>query len=569
MSRARLARLLLAVTIVALAGWLLRGYVTDDTYIHLRYARNLVERGEFAFNPGHDTYGATSPLWIFGLALLLKIGLAPLIAAWVLGIISGLLAILLLDAILERLPFLPIWRAALLLMMVTDAWFLRWMFSGMETPLATMFLLLLLWPLVAARERGGRLNLAKIRERLYGRPLWTCYLAWGVTAGLAGLVRPEFLLLAPAALLPLLWLEYVQAGDADAAAGRSRARPYAPLLAAVAGWSLVVGPWLVYAWTTFGRLTPATAAAKSGQVSFAPAAVFGSLVRSAGQLAVVQGPIWVALLVLIGLVLLLRRYPDDHVVGGPSLAGSDRDELDAVVVDTGGWTVWLAVALLWIVAAWTTLLLGGYAVKGVWIISRYVAPLAPPLLLAAGTLAVSLADAVGPGRERQRWAKTALVTGWVATVALNAWLFFGQVVPHARRFPPGVQECYIGMGEWLRENTPPDAVVAALDIGAVGYASERRVLDLMGLVSPEILAVGRSLGFQEMVANGAWLETAGPDGRPAEYLVDRNLGLPRWQGRTVRGVTFELLKRCTIDGVGLREPQPWTVALYRLHRTEL
>jgi hypothetical protein len=226
------------------------------------------------------------------------------------------------------------------------------------------------------------------------------------------------------------------------------------------------------------------------------------------------------------------------------------------------------VALLGIAAIWSGLLLGGYAVKQVGIISRYVAPLAPPLLLAAGTLAVGLAVAVGPGRDRQRMAQTALVTGLVATVTLNAWLFLGQVVPHARRFPQGVQECYIGMGDWLRENTPPDAVVAALDIGAVGYASERRVLDLMGLVSPEILAVGRERGFPTMVAEGVWLDAAAPDGRLADYLVDRNLGLPRWQGRTVRGVTFTLLKTCTIAGVGLREPQLWTVALYRLDRVD-
>ena len=47
-----------------------RGYVTDDTYIHLRYVQNLLTRGEFSFNPGVSTYGATSPLWILGLVLL-------------------------------------------------------------------------------------------------------------------------------------------------------------------------------------------------------------------------------------------------------------------------------------------------------------------------------------------------------------------------------------------------------------------------------------------------------------------------------------------------------------------
>lgn len=105
-------------------------------------------------------------------------------------------------------------------------------------------------------------------------------------------------------------------------------------------------------------------------------------------------------------------------------------------------------------------------------------------------------------------------------------------------------------------------MVAALDIGAVGWASERRVLDLMGLVSPEIMELGRSMGFDAMVESGVWLRPEHGD-RPG-WLVDRSEGAPRWAGRTVGGVTFELVDTCTLRGVGLREPQPWTVALYRL-----
>ncbi len=69
MNKSRIIRLSLALVIYAAAGWVMRGYITDDTYIHLRYAENLLQYGEFSFNPGQQTYGATSPLWIFGLAL--------------------------------------------------------------------------------------------------------------------------------------------------------------------------------------------------------------------------------------------------------------------------------------------------------------------------------------------------------------------------------------------------------------------------------------------------------------------------------------------------------------------
>jgi hypothetical protein len=178
--------------LLAVAYVLLQGYITDDTYIHLRYADNLASRGEFYFNPGETTYGATSPLWIFGLVLLQKVGIVGPAATWVLGMASAVLTVLLLAALLRRLAFPESWRWWIFVLVVVDAWFLRWSMSGMETPLATAVLLALLWPLVMtspATDPDDRV-----------RPLWRRYLGWGVLAGLAGLVRPEYLVLAPAAL---------------------------------------------------------------------------------------------------------------------------------------------------------------------------------------------------------------------------------------------------------------------------------------------------------------------------------------------------------------------------------
>ena len=44
----------------------------------------------------------------------------------------------------------------------------------------------------------------------------------------------------------------------------------------------------------------------------------------------------------------------------------------------------------------------------------------------------------------------------------------------------------IELALWLKRNTPDNALIALHDIGAVGYYSERRMLDLVGLVNPEI-----------------------------------------------------------------------------------
>ena len=160
---------------------------------------------------------------------------------------------------------------------------------------------------------------------------------------------------------------------------------------------------------------------------------------------------------------------------------------------------------------------------------------------------------------RRRAGGLVLAAGVAAALLLNGWLTAGPVRAHADSFGRGVRECFAGTGEWLRENTPPGATVAALDIGAIGFVGERRILDLAGLVSPEILALGRERGFAAMVESGVWLETIRPD-----YVFDRTDGPPRWDGRAWHGVRFELIDSCVVEGIGLRESQPWTYALYRV-----
>ena len=56
------------------------------------------------------------------------------------------------------------------------------------------------------------------------------------------------------------------------------------------------------------------------------------------------------------------------------------------------------------------------------------------------------------------------------------------------------QHSYPVLGEWLAENTPRNASVAMVEVGIIGYYSERRVVDILGLVSPgnsESLGAGR------------------------------------------------------------------------------
>ncbi len=47
-----------------------------------------------------------------------------------------------------------------------------------------------------------------------------------------------------------------------------------------------------------------------------------------------------------------------------------------------------------------------------------------------------------------------------------------------------INRVHVSTGKWINENIPKDAVLAAYDIGAIGYYSQREIIDLGGLVDP-------------------------------------------------------------------------------------
>ena len=259
---------------------------------------------------------------------------------------------------------------------------------------------------------------------------------------------------------------------------------------------------------------------------------------------------------------ILRRHQgleNSRVYAAPEVPSETGG--NATARGAGPWSVWGPVAIVGIAVTWAVVLLGGLALRQVWVVSRYVSPLGPVLLLAISVVVEWLMQGAAVTVSIRKTGRVIILVAVLGTLIFNGWMFVAKVLPHARDFPAGLRECYFELAHWLRDNTPEDAVVAALDIGAIGYGSDRAVLDLMGLVSPEILELAQEMGFEELVESGDWLAVGS---RAPDYLVDRSEGAPRWVGRTVRGIRFELLDTCVIKGLGLNESQAWTVALYRL-----
>ncbi|MFN2133032.1 MAG: hypothetical protein ACK2VD_21075, partial [Anaerolineae bacterium] len=117
---------------------------------------------------------------------------------------------------------------------------------------------------------------------------------------------------------------------------------------------------------------------------------------------------------------------------------------------------------------------------------RYVMPTIPLLLLygvAGSARWLRPRSARMHNRVLSRALPIAVICSFLAFLVLGQQAYVNDV---------GLIDCeMVHVGRWLAAETPVDALVAAHDIGAIGYFGQRPLIDLAGLVTPEVIPVMR------------------------------------------------------------------------------
>jgi hypothetical protein len=98
---------------------------------------------------------------------------------------------------------------------------------------------------------------------------------------------------------------------------------------------------------------------------------------------------------------------------------------------------------------------------------------------------VILAVALGPRLDRARLALGLVYLGLAAVAMFPAAARYGWAVQN-------INAMQVHLGRWVDEHVPRRGVIAVNDIGAIAYLSRREVIDLMGLVSPDIVRYRRA-----------------------------------------------------------------------------
>ncbi len=329
---------------------------------------------------------------------------------------------------------------------VAAAWFRRRTSASINWVLVVGFTFVLEWHLVWSAVSGMEVILLValaaavmlLSELPIGRPA-----ALGVLVGLGIWIRPDAITLALVPMVALLADRERSARDRLSGAGWL-----------VAGMAVMVVPYLFFNLRTAGTIWPSTFYAKQAEY-----AVLRDQSIALRFLRVGAAP-------FIGPAVLLL----------PGIA------VAAVVAIRRG--RWASLSPM----AWALFYLGIFAgrLPVTYQHGRYQIP-ALPVLVVLGWEGIYLATrqaGTPPARILVRAWAAAVVAATIAFVVLGAQAYARDVAV--------IESEMVDTARWISTHTEADDLVAAHDIGALGYFGGRRVLDLAGLAEADVIPILRN-----------------------------------------------------------------------------
>jgi hypothetical protein len=415
------------------------GFPLDDPWIHLQFARNLHDFGSFSyFKNQMVTSGSTSPLYTSLLAAGMFVSSQELQLSYVFGI-AAFAALCFLTCLIagQDRPWYVFLMAGLLTALEPRLIYAS--VSGMET---TLFAALLMATLLAYKSR---------------RPV-----ALGVLLGLTLWTRPEGILFAAVLWADLLYEKHVV--HRVHSEGRKKLHPkpqemfsYRLSILIFAGFGIA---YLVWNMILSGTPLPNTYAAKTLYYGRGPSDFPHELWGFIGTGHMMPFLLFVAL----GLVDVLLRVRKGHT--SPEL----------------------------VPALFSCALIGAYWLKlpHLYQEGRYLMPILPFLVLIAMRGLENSAAWVGKRVAMKRKSLPALLVGVVFVVQfLSADDRMAKAYDESCAYISARQ---VATARWIETHLPPDAVLATHDIGALAFYGKRKIVDMVGLVSPDMIARIGSFG---------------------------------------------------------------------------
>jgi hypothetical protein len=424
------------------------GFPLDDAWIHQTYARNLIMYGEWSFIPGHPSAGSTSPLWSALLSLGYLIDTDRFVMVYLLGVVClwgiGILG----DRIFRmhsldgssRFP----WVGLLLVM----EWHLVWAsVSGMETLIYGLVILVVFYMLSKSM------------------PNWTLI---GLFVGFSVWMRPDGVSLLGPTFFTLL-LTTITSGSKGVPSRQPDDKPDSILrifpkaigvdwprfvrgiLGIILGFCLIALPYLLFNQLLAGNWLPNTFFAK--QAEYAELLILPLYKRTVSLLGLPM--IGVGVLLLPGFLYYLWIGMQEKRWWG----------ISAVI-----W--WLGYTLLYAIRLPVSYQHG-----------RYLIP-AMPIFFILGFIGLYY---LGNKTIMARFPWRILRPVWLTSIVSICVVFYFMGSRAFAQDVAVIETEMVATAKWISNHTEPESLIAAHDIGALGYFGQRDIVDLAGLVSPEVI----------------------------------------------------------------------------------
>lgn len=431
-----------------------RVYITEDGYLMLTVARNLALGLGLSVSDGTIATNGVQPLatFLYAIPYLLTGGDKTLGLQGVLVIsaalsVAGLWAMRAFAArVLAPQGVHRLWPWLLAALWFTGPLLLRHTMNALETGLYTLCVLLVVLWFHRVLQFG---NAVLLGERLL----------LGALCGVAFLARNDAVFLC-AGVFGMWFLHGLLALRVDLLTAFHRV--VAPVLMSLA----VALPWLVYNKLGFGSIVPISGAAQKLGAEFGqnagllPGKVFEHLfpmlplpggVEAQWPVVALCAVLSVAVLGAFALRMIRRGGPMAYALAAYALYG-------------------VALGVYY-----------GLFFGAPHFMSRYLAPMAPLLIVASGSVLLEVLRALMPRRGGAAFA-------WVTTAAIALALAL-----NLRPLMAGAPQGHFQVVDWVRQNVPEEAWIGAVQTGTLGYWHDRTI-NLDGKVNPDALAVLRREG---------------------------------------------------------------------------
>ena len=404
----------------------------DDSWIHLTFARNLVEYGSFSYYKNQlSTSGSTSPVYTLLLSVFYLISKNEFIISYIIGVIFLSLSVYALFYLMKIHFSSAMWLTVIAALLVAIQPRLNFIsVSGMET---TMFIFLLVVSLYNYKKKNST--------------------ALGVSLGLLLWCRPDGLILWAAIIVDhLLSQIFILSKEKKLKSRVSLKELYKPFL--IAGG--FVGVYLVFNFILSGSPFPNTFRSKLATYQHNSRSEFLSrdVIKDFTSFEFVI--IWIPF--LISGIIIIRDF-----------IKKQYNEFSVYLIFIAGFifTYWWLLPFSFSFGRYLLPVIPFYiilSVYGIKVILEYFArkvkSQAPVNVLGAGYFIAAFI---------------------LSIVYINS---NSDIYSYSCKY---YNDRHVTVGKWIAKNTPENSVVATHDIGSIEFYVNRKLIDMVGLVSPEIL----------------------------------------------------------------------------------